>query len=137
MRRILVQNGVAEEDIVVGDNTSTVASDIVNNIRSLVEEFSSVTVMAYAPYLRRTVGTMRFQGIDTVIAPQPVNVFGLTLETWHEVAGLDKMVLKESDNMNPDNSNGYVGQYCTAVDVVSEQRRASDLPIIPPRGVYI
>jgi hypothetical protein len=128
LKQVLLENGVREEDIIVGDNRKKHANQIVEALKEqLVKDFSSATVMTYAPYLRRSIGTLRFQDVDMPLVGYPVNPFGLNSDNWHH-SKLAPLVVRESDNMNPLNRDGYVGTYTTAVCTERETEQRADLP---------
>lgn len=131
MKQVLLENGVPEGDIIIGDNRKKHANQIVEALKEqLMQDFDSATIMTYAPYLRRSIGTLRFQEVEMPLVGYPVNPFGLNPDNWHQ-SKLASLVVRESDNMNPLNRDGYVGTYTTTVYTEWEKERQAALSDFP------
>ncbi|MCB1563044.1 MAG: YdcF family protein [Alphaproteobacteria bacterium] len=127
MKQVLLENDVPEGDIIIGDNRKKHANQIVEALKEqLMQEFDSATIMTYAPYLRRSIGTLRFQEVEMPLVGYPVNPFGLNPDNWHQ-SKLASLVVRESDNMNPLNRDGYVGTYTTTVYPEYEKQQQATL----------
>jgi uncharacterized SAM-binding protein YcdF (DUF218 family) len=130
MRKVLLAAGIPENDIIIGDNKETHADKIINAIKGkLQSDFNSATIVTYAPYIRRVIGTLRFQGVEMPLETSPVNAFGLTPQNWH-TSSLANIIARESRNMDPFNKSGYVGKFCTEVDITQEEGKRAALPSI-------
>ena len=127
MRSVLIDEGVPADDIIIGDDTQKHGHKIAEALKAKLDgKFRSATVMAYLPYSRRNLGSLRFQGVDIPIDVQGVKPFNLTPENWHE-SKVAPYVVQEANNMDPDNPDGYVGKYTTEVDLDEEARQRTQL----------
>ena len=128
MRQVLLSCEVPDEDIIVAGDDQKKADRIVRSIREkLGDDFSSATLISYLPYSRRSIGTMRFQGVEIPFDVRGVKPFTLDVDNWH-LSNVARYVVREAQNMDPDNPDGYVGKYTTAVDLEEEARLRSALP---------
>lgn len=121
MRATLLKNGVPEENIIMGSRSKK-ANLIVTDIRNLKPSFETATVIAYAPYVARTIGTFRFQGDERPLIAHPVNVLGLNPQNWHK-SSLSSYVINEARNANLAHPEGYVGEFCVIPDWEQERRK--------------
>lgn len=106
-----------------------IARDIVTEDH--LKRGDSAAVIAYAPYLRRAIGSLRQAGVTMPLVGVPVYPFGLSPKNWQD-STLSKLVFKEAANMDPANPKGYVGTYTTAVDIEAEEAMNADLRVIAP-----
>lgn len=124
MERILLERGILDNDVVVGSREKH-ADAIVRDVMKL--DFESATIIGYAPYVARLIGTFRHQGEERPLVPYPVNVFGLHPKNWHK-SSLAKIVVNEARNMDPENPKGYIGKFCVVPDWEEEKRKNATLP---------
>ena len=131
MRKVLIEQGVPEDKIILGDVSAKKADKVVKAAKEeIMDQFASASVYTYAPYLRRTIGTMRFQNIDIPLDGRLVCPFGVNLMNWNQSL-LASLVKDEHDNMSPNNPDGYVGKFTTAVDIEEENALRATLPDRP------
>ncbi len=133
MRRVLIANDVPEDDIVfVGageKHADKICAQLSAQLQGDFADVTSLSAVTYSPYSRRTVGTMRMQGIDLPVDVRPVHPFGLKPESWQH-SQVAKYVVQEARNMNPINPDGHVGKYTTAVDLDAEAALRESLPVL-------
>ncbi len=130
MESVLRAANVPETDIIIGDNKEQHTDKIIANLikSKVLNDFESATVVAYASHMRQALGTMRHQGIKIPLVPFPVNPFGLTPDNWHLKKNMRNFVLRQSENMNPKNKEGYIGLYADDLNIKKEQALIATLP---------
>lgn len=124
MRQILLEHGVPEEKIIVASREER-AHLIVRDV--IQQDFKSATLIGYAAYTARQIGTFQKQGEERPLVPYPVNVFGLNPENWQD-SKLALLVVREAHNTDPANPKGYIGTYCDVPDWEEVRRRNATLP---------
>lgn len=124
MERILLRKGILEDEFAVGSRALH-ADKIVRDVMKL--DFKSATIISYAPYMARLIGTFRHQGEERPLVPYPVNVFGLNSKNWQD-SSLAAIIVNEARNMDPENPKGYIGKYCIVPDWEEEKRKNATLP---------
>ncbi len=124
IQKILVEEGAPPEKITIGSREKS-ADRIVAELLKM--DFESATVISYAPYVPRLIGTFRFQGDERPLVPCPVNVFGINPENWQDISGIKWIIAKEAENTDPRRKR-YIGKYCSVVDWEGERRKNATLP---------
>lgn len=128
-RSILLRRDVLERDIIIGSQEEKghlIARELA---RKLEGHYASATVGSYAPYSRRNVGALRFQGLSIPLDVRAVRPFQLTPDNWHE-SKVGGFLVQEEKNMDPLNSDGYVGRFTIEVDLENESALRDTLPIL-------
>lgn len=128
MQQVLLENDVPEHAITIGSREKH-ADRIVKDL--LKNDFDSATLISYAPYAARLLGTSRHQSEERPLVSYPVNVFGLDPQNWQN-SKLAPLVANEARNMDPANPKGYIGKYCVVPDWESERRKNATLPNVLP-----
>ncbi|MCC6598480.1 MAG: hypothetical protein IT559_06800 [Alphaproteobacteria bacterium] len=128
MKEVLERRGTWGNQITIGSRACH-THEIVQDVMKL--DFESATIVGYAPYMARLIGTFRRYGENRPLVPCPVGVFGLTPENWHK-SKLAGHVVKEARNMDPKNPKGNVGKFCVVPDWEEERRKNETLAPINP-----
>lgn len=132
MKTQLLENDVPEKDIVFFDNQARHSQDNVKNCKSILRDFRSATLITYAPFQRRLLGTARAdEDLNAVdLQTVPVYPFAIDNTNW-DSATIHRFVKMEFDKIDPRNPKSYIAKkFCVDPDIQQEIRRLSYAPLV-------
>ncbi len=130
MRSILIDSGIAPEDIIFAENHSTNTGQNFQKIRDFIlsNDFNSASIWTVAYHQRRAIETCAKEIPELNTLPVPVYPFGLSRETWLEEwpkiyfitgkLGITGIVKDEFNKLDPQNPDNYYNRgFCVPVEL--------------------
>lgn len=129
-RNILVEEyQIPEASIKLCETQSTNTGENVENIKDLLSQYESATLISTAYFQRRVMGTIRKNSelSDLILVSSAVYPWGFNRDNWYETP-IKAQVFEEASHMDQESDKTYIGKFCCDPNIETEIERAMTLP---------